>query len=183
MADRVYSYGDPNAGDASNEPAVNIQAKTPLQNMIDSGLENTSALNDQAKAYQDFMNNMPSRRGILEGQAINQGQNEYQNSKQAITQNANKRGLLYSGMKQGAESDAANKSAYDTAKGIQKADEQTQDLANKAGQGVYESQMQEAQGIGNVSMGMQGNAAAGRGQAGSNAGGLMSGVASLAALL
>lgn len=71
-------------------------------------------INTQNQQYADFDKNKAGYLSNQNNQALDEGNQEYNQQKEAIDKNANARGLLYSGLKQGAESGAANDAANKT---------------------------------------------------------------------
>lgn len=79
-------------------------AATNAQNMV----------NNQNQAYQGFMSKLPSYQTNMNNQTVDQGAQAYNAQKDTIDKSANQRGLLYSGLKQGAEQGAATQNAQNT---------------------------------------------------------------------
>lgn len=78
----------------------------------------SNMISNQNENYELFMQNMPQYQNNLNNQTIDQGNNAYNSAKTNIDKDANKRGLLYSGLKQGAEANAATTAANETQTGI-----------------------------------------------------------------
>lgn len=97
------------------------------------------AVNNQNDNYADFMGKLPSYQAQLQNQAFDQGADSYNQQKKQIDKSANKRGLLFSGMKQGAESSAANQIANETQGKIAQNNKGLQDYANQYGSQVAQS--------------------------------------------
>lgn len=127
MADSTLSY---NAYDP------NVSAQQNAQNMI----------NNQNQQYQGFLGNLPQYQSNMQNQALDQGNTEYNNAKSNIDRSANARGLLYSGLKQGAEQGAANTAANDTQKNIATGNQNLNNYATQYGNQVTQSNIANQQG-------------------------------------
>jgi uncharacterized coiled-coil protein SlyX len=103
-------------------------------------------ISNQNQNYSDFLNNLPQYQSSLQNQAIDQGNQQYTNQKQAIDQNANSRGLLFSGLKQGAEQNAATSAANQTQSNIAQGNANLSNYAQNYGNQVAQSNIANYQG-------------------------------------
>jgi len=132
-------------------------------------------VNNQNQNYQSFLNNLPQYQNNLNNQAIDQGNQSYNNQKQAIDQNANARGLLYSGLKQGAESSAANQAANQTQGQIASNNQNLANYATGYGNQVAQSNIANYQGNVSAALNQYGTQLQQQGQNNQMLGGLLSG--------
>jgi hypothetical protein len=104
----------------STTPAVNSnQPGFMPYDPTQSAAQNASnMITNQNSNYDQFMQQMPQYQATLNNQTIDQGNQAYNTAKTNIDTDANRRGLLYSGLKQGAEANAANTAANQTQTGI-----------------------------------------------------------------
>lgn len=134
---------------------------------------------NQNQNYQDFLTKLPQYQNTLNNQTFDQGAAEYNKQKQNIDQSANSRGLLYSGLKQGAEASAANDIAGQTQNKIMQNNANLNNYATNYGSQVSQSNIANQQG--NVSAALQNYGYGLQQQAQNNQmlGGLLSGAATL----
>jgi hypothetical protein len=90
---------------------LNYTAYDPTQ---DASANAQNMVNNQNQQYQGFLSNLPQYQNNLNNQTLDQGNQSYNVQKNSIDQSANARGLLYSGLKTGAEQGAANTTANNT---------------------------------------------------------------------
>ena len=109
-------------------------------------------VNNENQNYQSFLSNLPQYQSSLQNQAIDQGNQQYNTQKQAIDQNANARGLLYSGLKTGAEQGAATNAANQTQNNISQANANLQNYATGYGNQVAQSNIANYQGNVNAAL-------------------------------
>lgn len=138
--------------------------------------------NNQNQSYQSFMTNLPDYQNNMNNQAIDQGAKSYNNAKDQIDTQANKRGLLYSGMKQGAEAGAANQAADATQKQIAGNNENLSNLATNYGNQLAGTNIQNYEGEVQGAMDQYKNNLSQYSQNQQMLGGLLGGVGSMAAL-
>lgn len=127
-------------------------AQNNAQNMV----------NNQNQNYTSFLSNLPGYQNTMNSQAVDAGNAQYNSQKQSIDQNANARGLLFSGLKQGAESSAATNAANNTQNQIATNNQNLSNYANQYGNQVantnisnYGSQVQNAANSYGLALGTQ----------------------------
>jgi hypothetical protein len=147
-------------------------AATNSQNMV----------NNQNQNYQSFLSNLPGYQSSLNNQAIDQGNQQYNNEKQQIDTSANQRGLLYSGLKTGAEQGAANTAANNTQNQIASNNENLSNYATGYGNQVAQSNIGNYQGQVNAALQNYGFGLQQQGQNSAMLGGLLGGGLGLAGM-
>lgn len=123
-----------------------------------SAAQNASNMEtNETENYQSFMQNMPQYQATLNNQTIDQGNQAYNTAKTGIDTNANARGLLYSGLKQGAEANAANTAANQTQTGIANNNANLQNYASAYGNQVANDASNYYAGVQNQNLNYFGN--------------------------
>jgi hypothetical protein len=169
------------------------QAKTGSQTQIDPSFTPydlsqgatylaSAQLGNLNNQYQNFVSSMPEYQANLNAQATDQGNSQYNQAKDSIDRSANRRGLLYSGLKEGAEATAANAAATNTANQIVNNNANLTNYANQYGNqvananiGNYNTQVQN-------SLAQYGQGIQQQGMQNQMLGGLLGGAGSIGAL-
>lgn len=137
---------DPNTDTYTNNPMPNGNGYVPYDPQQTAAINAQNMVNNQNYATDQFMSNLPQYQNNLNNQTIDKGAQTYNSQKQAIDTSANKRGLLYSGLKQGAEQGAANSAANQTQTGIANNNQTIQNYATGVGNQTVQSNMANYQG-------------------------------------
>jgi len=111
----------------------------PYQNSQD-------ALTAQQNQFNQYMQQLPQMQQAQTAQIQDQGMGAAQQGKQQVDQNANARGLLYSGMKQGGEAQVANQAAKQTANAVATNNQNLIGQSQNFGQGVQQNTVGDYQG-------------------------------------
>lgn len=152
-------------------------------NVYNGGLGNAEQMtNNQQSSYEDYLQNLPSYQANLQNQAFDQNADSYNQTKKDITKNANRRGLLYSGLKQGAEADAGVKAASNARNQIQQGNQQLSDYTTSLGNDVTRNVLGNYQGQVAESMGKYNQQQAKRAQEQGQLGSLAMGAAQIGAM-
>jgi hypothetical protein len=135
-----------NSGVQAPQSAAGYTA--PLQTNLysDSNPENTQLVNAQ-NSYNQFTQNIPQYQQQIQGQANDQAVTNTQNDQQNINTQANGRGLLYSGLNQGAQAGAATNEASNAANQIAQGNQGLQNLQYGYGNQLMNSYMNNWSGL------------------------------------
>lgn len=145
-----------------------------------AGANNMIGNNNQQ--YQDFISKLPGYKSDMQNQAIGAGADSYNNQKQSIDKQANRRGLLYSGLKQGAEAGAAGSAAKETQNKIAEGNQNLDEYATNYGNNVNQAALGNYQGMVNHSLRTQEQDLQRQGQENQRQGSLLGGIGSLVGL-
>lgn len=161
----------------ASTPGVSYIAYDPNQS---AAANSQNMVNSQNQNYQSFLSNLPGYQSSLTNQTIDQGNQQYNNAKSQIDTSANQRGLLYSGLKTGAEQGAANTAATGTQNQIAQNNQNLSNYATGYGNQVAQSNIGNYQGTVNAALQNYGFGLQQQGQNTQMLGGLLGGGLGLA---
>lgn len=110
------------------------------------GLSANTTLQNQANSLYNLQANAPQIQNTLNAQTQDSANTQYNQQKQNIDTSYNQRGLLYSGLKTGAEGAAANSAAQGAAQGTMQNNQNVANMLNTAGNQAVSSNLGAYQG-------------------------------------